>query len=107
LTDLRNDPELRYGDDFVKNDLLLAATNIQNTLDLIDKDHRSVERYITEAKDTVEFAFECYIRDLERSLIWARSKLEFSKLAFAETEKELIKVNEAKKLFLEESGGKK
>jgi len=66
LTDLRNDPELQYGNDFVKNDLLLVATNIQRILGLIDKDHRSVERYVTEDKNTIESAFECYINDLDR-----------------------------------------
>jgi hypothetical protein len=37
LTDLRDDPELRYENNLIRNDLFLAATSVQKVLDLIDK----------------------------------------------------------------------
>ena len=38
LTDLRDDPELRYENNFIRNDLFLAATSVQKVLDLINKE---------------------------------------------------------------------
>ena len=106
LTDLRDDPELRYENNFIRNDLFLAATSVQKILDLINKEAELVENFVAEARDTVESAFQCYVSDLEKARSLAHDKLKVPKLIFTETEKELDEVKGAKKLFLEESGRK-
>jgi hypothetical protein len=82
LTDLRDDPELRYENNFIRNDLFLAATSVQKILDLINKEAELVENFVAEARDTVESAFQCYVSDLEKARSLAHDKLKVPKLIF-------------------------
>jgi hypothetical protein len=100
LTGLRDDENLQYGNDYIKNDLYSATADIQEILDLIQERAWDIESYLMQNKDIIESAFECYVHDLKEALGLVREKLNGSKLAFAGTDKEIKEAEYGKKLFL-------